>query len=133
MSITADAVHFMHHGPGMIKIEGSSFQGQGDYCFNVHGNFIVIDSVDSIGDAGGNTTHSVSYIDETGPGWITAAPTWFVGDEVQFYSRTTLQPIPAQAGGTAATQHNAIVAATPTTVTFRDPIPSGVHRYDMCS
>ena len=133
MSITADAVHFMHHS-GIIKVLDSSFQGQGDDCFNLHGNFIVVDSV-NVGartDGAVNTTgaaagaNTLTYIDETGPGWITAAPTWFVRDEVQFYSRITLQPILGAGGG-----RNVITAATKTTVSFRDPIPAGVKQFDM--
>ena len=82
MSITADAVHFMHH-KGHIELLRSSFQGQGDDGFNVHGNFIVLESVIN--------ASSVRYVDETGPGWISAAPTYLVGDEVEFFNRRTLQ------------------------------------------
>ena len=112
MSITADAVHFMHHS-GHVEVLRSSFQGGGDDGLNVHGNFIVLDSV-----TGPNT---VKYIDETGPGWITAAPTFIVGDEIEFYSRMTLQRLGS----------NFIAEATATEVVFVHPLPADLKRYDM--
>ena len=71
LSITADAAHFMHNA-NEILIENSSFEGQGDDGLNVHGNFIVTNETKSC--------CSFTYIDETGPGWLTNAPTYFVGD-----------------------------------------------------
>ena len=112
MSITADAVHFMHHA-GHIELLRSSFQGGGDDGFNVHGNFIVLRSITG--------PKRVTYIDETGPGWITAAPTFFVGDEVTFYARLTLQSL-----GT-----NVIAEATPGEVVFARPLPASLKRFDM--
>eukprot|EP00040_Diaphanoeca_grandis_P026224 m.146702 g.146702 ORF g.146702 m.146702 type:complete len:837 (+) comp30490_c0_seq2:212-2722(+) len=114
MSITADAIHFMHHGPGKISVIDSSMQGQGDDGFNVHGNFVVVNHfIDA---------HTAIYIDETGPGWITATPTHLIGDQIQFYSRATLQPIG---------ERNVITAATATTVVFRDALPVDVKLFDM--
>ena len=41
MSITADAVHFMHQR-GSIQMTDSHFEAEGDDAFNVHGAFIVL-------------------------------------------------------------------------------------------
>ena len=114
MSITADGVHLMHHH-GAIHVRHSSVQGQGDDGLNVHGNFIVLDGLVGNG--------SVSYIDETGPGWLTAAPTFFGGDAVRFFSRRTLQAL--QGGGSR------IVSATPSRITFDAAPPPGLRRFDM--
>jgi hypothetical protein len=115
LSITADATHFMHHS-GSIEIQRSSLQGQGDDGFNVHGNFVPLTTrID-------RAQRKVEYTDETGPGWVTGAYTHFVGDDVQFYSRATDQKLGAL---------NKIVAATLTTLTFADPLPVGLKKYDM--
>jgi hypothetical protein len=90
----------------------------------VHGNFIIIQSLPTTSANISNSfiNNVIEYVDETGPGWVTALPTWLIGDEVRFYSRITLQAI----GGM-----NVITSATASTVQFRDPLPAGVRRYDM--
>ena len=112
MSITADAVHFMHTS-GKIVLEDSSFEAQGDDGFNVHGNFVVV----------GRRVNSsaAQYVDETGPGWVTALPSLLVGDTVAFYSRGTLAPL----------GHAVIASADADTVVFDRPIPKAVLLWDM--
>ena len=138
MSTTADGIHFMHHA-GHIVLRNTHVAGTGDDCFNTHGNFFVLgarqqpspsalSSLSSTDDDDErNETAVVSYIDETGPGWIPGSPTFMVGDEVAFYSRQTLQQL-----GPA----NRIVAATGgfgrnATITFAEPVPTAVKNYDM--
>lgn len=114
MSTTADATHWMHHA-GPIMLRNSSMSGQGDDGFNIHSNFIVIESKlpsESV----------VSYINEGGAGWVRSAPMHMIGDAVQFYSRGDLQPIG---------EPNTILAATSTSVTFARPLPPSLKRYDM--
>lgn len=113
MSITADGTHWMHHS-GPILLRNTSVQGQGDDGFNIHGNFIL--AVKQLG------LKTIEYIDERGSGWIHAAPTMMLGDQVHFFSRRTLQPIGAV---------NEILAATETTVTFAAPLPAELKRFDM--
>eukprot|EP00041_Stephanoeca_diplocostata_P036209 m.1309068 g.1309068 ORF g.1309068 m.1309068 type:complete len:831 (-) comp24823_c0_seq7:2074-4566(-) len=112
MSTTADATHFMHHR-GSIELTRVSVQGQGDDGFNVHGNFVVVQDIVN--------SHTVHYIDESGPGWVTAAPTYLIGDTVQFYARGSLHWL----------QSNRIVNASTDTVTFAQPLPSTLQRFDM--
>ena len=108
------------HHRGDITLRSVYINATGDDAFNTHGSFIVLANIS-------NGRFTSTYIDETGPGWIPAAATYLVGDNVQFYSRLTLQPIGSP---------NKLVAATPgfganATVRFRDPIPEDVKRYDM--
>jgi hypothetical protein len=114
MSTTADATHWMHHA-GPIVLRNSSMSGQGDDGFNIHSNFIVVESRLPAGS-------TVSYINEGGAGWVRSAPTFMIGDAVQFYRRANLQPIG---------ERNTIVAATSSTVRFARPLPPGLKRYDM--
>jgi hypothetical protein len=137
MSVTADAVHFMHHA-GQITLRRSSFQGGGDDGFNVHGNFVVLSALPDLDSDASSSAQQpqhaqpqhaqpqpqqprAGYIDETGPGWITAAPTFFIDDEVEFYSRRTLQKL-----GTSV-----IASATATEIVFATALPSTLKRYDM--
>eukprot|EP00730_Choanoeca_flexa_P007497 TRINITY_DN12341_c3_g2_i1.p1 TRINITY_DN12341_c3_g2~~TRINITY_DN12341_c3_g2_i1.p1 ORF type:complete len:800 (+),score=140.64 TRINITY_DN12341_c3_g2_i1:106-2505(+) len=113
MSITADGIHFMHH-QGAINVQGCDIQWQGDDAFNLHGNFVLIDRF--------VTPTIAQYVDESGPGWITAAPTYMVGDTVRFYSRRTLRKL--------TPTDNRIVAANATHVEFAHP-EVAVARYDM--
>jgi hypothetical protein len=120
MSTTADGVHFMHH-TGTIVLRDSVVSGTGDDCFNVHGNFIVLSDILS------PDRRSARYIDETGPGWFPGLAQYLKGDRVAFFSRLTLQQIGADnllLDGTGGFGANA-------SLTFRDPIPAGVLRYDM--
>ncbi len=130
MSITADAVHFMHHA-GTVSVENCSFQGQGDDGLNIHGNFIVLNKIIKNGSLSLGTNNSfskVQYIDETGPGWITSAPTYFVGDTVEFFSRQNLKNLTYP----GRHQYRAkIVSATDKFVTFDKPLPPGLKRFDM--
>ena len=93
----------------------------GDDCFNVHGNFFVLADAHL-------SPHKVSYIDETGPGWIPGSPARMVGDVVAFYSRQTLQQLGPD---------NRIVSATAgfgaenATITLAQPVPAAVKNYDM--
>lgn len=112
MSITADAVHFMHTS-GKVVVADSSFGGQGDDGFNLHGNFIVLGRRI-------NATTS-EYVDETGPGWITATPTFIVGDTVEFYSRKTLAPL----------GRGLVAEATGKVVRFEAPIPEGTYYFSL--
>jgi hypothetical protein len=112
MSITADATHFMHH-KGRIELFDSSFEGQGDDGFNCHGNFIIVSQFIS--------ARTVAYIDESGPGWIKASPSYMVGDRVSFYSR----------GGLVKLQETTIVAADERSATFADDISPHVSPWDM--
>eukprot|EP01043_Picozoa_sp_COSAG02_P006096 COSAG02_NODE_170_length_31534_cov_33.568498_15_plen_1274_part_00 len=119
MSTTADGVHFMHH-QGAIVMRNSTIAGTGDDCFNVHGNFIVISDIL-------DRRHTLHYIDETGPGWFPGLGKYLVGDRVAFFSRLTLQQIGPEnvlLRGSGGFGENA-------SLTFRDPIPAGVLRYDM--
>jgi hypothetical protein len=119
MSTTADGVHFMHH-QGAIIMRNSTIAGTGDDCFNVHGNFIILSDILA-------GRRSAQYIDETGPGWFPGLGGHLVGDRVAFFSRLTLQQIGAEnllVGGTGGYGEHA-------SLTFRDPIPAGVLRYDM--
>lgn len=113
MSITADATHFMHHS-GTVSLLQSSMQGQGDDGFNLHGNFIVISGIHA-------DRHGVTYVDESGAGWITAAPAHMVGDTVTFFNRHTLQVL----------GRGLIAAADNTTVRFQEALPATFRRYDM--
>lgn len=70
LSTTADGIHFMHH-TGNIVLRDTLVSKTGDDCFNVHGNFFVMSEV-SLGRV------TATYIDETGPGWIPASPTFMV-------------------------------------------------------
>ena len=120
MSSTADGVHLMHH-TGEVLVRDSRVAGTGDDCFNLHGNFIVLSNISNA------TRRTSTYVDETGPGWIPAAPLYLVGDDVQFYSRLTLQKIGPP---------NQLLAASggfwdAARLVFRDPIPDAVKRYDM--
>jgi hypothetical protein len=120
MSTTADGVHFMHHH-GSIVMRDSVVSGTGDDCFNVHGNFIVVSEIL------GADRRSARYIDETGPGWFPGVGPHLHGDRVAFFSRLTLQQIGPDnmlVEGTGGFGKNA-------SLTFRDPIPAGVLRYDM--
>lgn len=126
MSSTADGVHLMHHR-GTVTLDRVKVLATHDDCFNVHGNYVVLSEIL------GSERRSATYIDETGPGWVTALPLMLVEDlaprpvRVGFFNRKTLQRI----GG-----DNYLVSATGgfgpnATVRFRDPIPAGVRRYDM--
>jgi hypothetical protein len=115
LSITADAIHFMHHS-GSIEVRRSSMQAQGDDGLNVHTNFVILDELR------GHSNNTVGYIDETGPGWITGFETALIGDRVQFYSRRTLEKLG---------QQNTITAATTSTISFAKPLPARLKRYDM--
>lgn len=120
MSSTADGVHLMHH-TGHILMHNSTINGTGDDCFNAHGNFIVLSSID------GADRRSAHYIDETGSGWIPGLGEQLIGDRVAFFSRLTLQRIGSPnvlVSGTGGFGENA-------TLLFRDPVPEGVLRYDM--
>eukprot|EP01052_Picozoa_sp_SAG31_P016152 SAG31_NODE_1060_length_10111_cov_17.871354_4_plen_427_part_00 len=117
MSITADATHWMHHS-GEILMDSCSFQGQGDDGCNPHGNFIVI--------VRATDRNTVEYISERGPGWVGDAPTHMIGDEVQFFSRGTLQRI-----DDASSEGSVIVAATESSVTFSRPLPAKAKPFDM--
>jgi hypothetical protein len=103
----------MGAGAGLISVENTTIQGQGDDGFNIHGGFITV--VKQL------TPTSVEYIDERGAGWIEAAPSYMVGDAVEFYSRRTLQPL-----GTST-----IVSANLTAVAFADKLPAAFKRFDM--
>jgi hypothetical protein len=85
MSSTADGVHLMHH-KGRIILKDSLINGTGDDCFNPHGNFIILSSISA-------DRRTVTYIDETGPGWIPQAALQLIGDRVRFYNRLTLQQV----------------------------------------
>ena len=96
-------------------MKNSSMQGQGDDGFNIHGNFIVVESILT-------DPSRMSYINEGGAGWVESSPMFMIGDAVQFYARGTLQPLGPP---------NRIVAATPTAVSFQHPIDATVQRFDM--
>lgn len=120
----------MHHA-GHITLLNSSFEGGGDDGFNVHGNFIVLkdieQDIDRLGPAEAGAAEGaarfprVSYIDETGPGWITAAPTYFIGDAVEFYSRRTLQKLGS----------NIVRSATASEIVFEQSLPTELKKFDM--
>eukprot|EP00039_Didymoeca_costata_P028996 m.22807 g.22807 ORF g.22807 m.22807 type:complete len:817 (-) comp7442_c0_seq1:1203-3653(-) len=119
MSSTADGIHAMHH-TGNLVLRNTLVSNTGDDCFNVHGNFIILSDIS-------NDRMSATYIDETGPGWITGAPTYLVGDTVKFFSRLSLQQIGLTNTLTGATGGFGANA----TVSFSQPIPEEVKRYDM--
>ena len=71
---------------------------------------------------------SAQYIDETGPGWFPGLGAHLVGDRVAFFSRLTLQQIGEP---TILTHGTGGFGGSNASLTFRDPIPAGVLRYDM--
>ena len=74
LSTTADGIHFMHHR-GAVIVNNTLVADTGDDCLNVHSNFFVLSNFSA-------DRRMATYIDETGPGWIPAAPTYMVGDKV---------------------------------------------------
>ena len=121
MSSTADGIHFMHHR-GSIVLEDSQVHDPGDDCFNTHSNFVLLASLSLAADR-----TRATYVSETGPGWVAAVPTHIIGERVAFFSRLTLQQLGRPTTVLAATAGFGENA----TVTFADPIPASVRRYDM--
>ena len=60
----------------------------------------------------------------SGPGWITAAPKYFIGDTVHFYNRRTLEKYPQRTIVKIAEASDKIIS-------LDAPLPSGFKKYDM--